>query len=148
MLSDRLTLSRKQAQMHEADVEQADSVADYFANRVAEMTHRVDADEEKLAALAAAAEEVRIEMVTEELDATIASYHETLRAMAAHLAAMETEMVRMAALSQHAEALAGTLPASATQQHQAADAVTNRTTEIEERLRNLQQTVAASVPGG
>ncbi|HEY7908455.1 MAG TPA: hypothetical protein VIC60_06250, partial [Thermomicrobiales bacterium] len=43
MLSDRLTLSRKRAQMHEADVEQDDSVADYFANRAAEMAERVAA---------------------------------------------------------------------------------------------------------
>src|SRR2546429_513363 len=40
MLSDRLTLSRKEAQMHEADVEQDDRVADYFANRRAEMARR------------------------------------------------------------------------------------------------------------
>jgi aminopeptidase N len=145
MLSDRLTLSRKQAQMHEADVEQDDSVADYFANRAAEMADRVAADEEKLAALAATAEEVRIAMVTEELNATIVSYNEALRAMAAHLAAMESQMVRMVELSQRAEELADTLPESATQQHQAADAVANQIVEIEERLRSLQQTVAASV---
>ena len=146
MLSDRLTLSRKQAQMHEADVEQDDSVADYFANRAAEMADRVAADEEKLAALAATVEEVRIEMVTEELDATIASYNEALRAMAAQLAAMEAEIARMTTLSQHAEELADTLPESATQHHQAAESVANRTTEIEERLRDLQAMLSASVP--
>jgi chromosome segregation ATPase len=145
MLSDRLTLSRKRAQMHEADVEQDDSVADYFANRAAEMADRVAADEEKLAALAATAEEVRIAMVTEELDATIASYNEALRAMATQLAEMEAQIARMAELSQRAEELVDTLPESATQHHQAADAVANQIVEIEERLRSLQQTVAASV---
>jgi chromosome segregation ATPase len=145
MLSDRLTLSRKQAQMHEADVEQDDSVADYFAGRAAEMADRVAADEEKLAALAAAAEEVRIEMVTEELDATIATYHEALRAMAAQVAAMEAQFARMTELSQRAEELADTLPESATRQHRAADDVANQITAIEERLRSLQQTVTASV---
>jgi DNA repair exonuclease SbcCD ATPase subunit len=144
MLSDRLTLSRKQAQMHEADVEQDDSVADYFANRAAEMASRVAADEEQLAALAATVEEVRIAMVTEELDATVASYNEALRAMAEHLAAIEAQIAQMTDLSQRAEELAGTLPESATRQHLAAEAVANRTTEIAEHLRSLQQTVAAS----
>jgi chromosome segregation ATPase len=144
MLSDRLTLSRKRAQMHEADVEQDDSVADYFAHRATEMADRVAADEERLAALAATAEEVRIAMVTEELDATIASYHEALRAMAEHLAAIEAQIAGMTELSQRAEELAGTLPDSATRHHQAADAVANQIVEIEERLRSLQQTVAAS----
>jgi DNA repair exonuclease SbcCD ATPase subunit len=145
MLSDRLTLSRKQAQMHEADVEQDDSVADYFANRATEMTHRVAADEEKLAELAAIVEEVRIAMVTEELDATIASYNEALRAIAEHLAAIESQIVQMTELSQRVEELADTLPESATRQHLAAVAVANRTTAIEERLQTLQQTVTASV---
>jgi chromosome segregation ATPase len=144
MLSDRVTLSRKQAQMHEADVEQDDSVADYFANRAAEMADRVAADEEKLAALAATAEEVRIAMVTEELDTTIASYNEALRAMASQLAALESQVAQMTGLSQRAEELADTLPESATRQHQAADAVANQIVAIEERLRTLQQTVAGS----
>lgn len=146
MLSDRLTLSRKQAQMHEADVEQDDSVADYFANRAAEMANRVAADEEQLATLAATAEEVRIAMVTEELAATVASYNEALRAMAEHLAAIEAQIAQMTGLSQRAEELASTLPESAIRQHQAAEALANRTTEIEERLRDLRTTLTPSVP--
>jgi len=146
MLSDRLTQSRKQAQMHEADVEQDNSVAEYFADRTAEMARRVAADEARMAALAADAEEVRIAMVTEELDTTIAAYNEALRAMAEQLAALDARITQAAALSQHAEELATTLPASAARQHQVTNAMTVRTAEIGERLQALQETVAESVP--
>ena len=138
MLSDRLTQSRKEAQMHEADVEQDDSVAEYFADRTAEMSARVAADEARMAALATEAEEVRIAMVTEELDAAVASFDETLRAIAEQLAALDTQIAQAASLSQRAEELARTLPASAAKQHQMAEAVAARTAEIGERLQALQ----------
>lgn len=146
MLSDRLTLSRKQAQMHEADVEQDDNVAEYFADRVAEMRGRVAADEEKVAALATTAEEVRIAMVTDELDATITSYNDALRAIAAQLAEMENHIAQLRELSAHAEALASTLPESATMHHQTAEVVANRTTELSAYLRGLQAMLSAPVP--
>lgn len=146
MLSDRLTQTRKEAQMHEADVERDDSVAEYFADRTEEMGRRVAADEARMAALAAEAEEVRIAMVTEELDTTVASYNDVLRAMAEQLAALDAQVAHAASLSQHAEELAGTLPASAARQHQAADAVATRTAEIGERLQALQEAVSVSVP--
>lgn len=145
MLSDRLTRSRKEAQMHEADVEQDDNVAEYFADRTAEMERRVAADEARMAALAADAERIRIAMVTEELDTTVASYNEALRVMAEQLAALDAQVAHAAALSQRAEQLAGTLPASAARQHQAADAVAARTAEIGERLQALQEAVSASL---
>jgi len=146
MLSDRLTQSRKQAQMHEADVEQDDSVAEYFADRTAEMGQRVAADEARMAALAADAEEMRIAMVTEELDTTIAAYNDALRAMAEQLVALDARIAQVASLSQRAEELATTLPASAAQHHQVADAMTVRTAEIGERLQALQDMVSESVP--
>jgi len=146
MLSDRLTQSRKQAQMHEADVEQDNSVAEYFADRTAEMARRVAADEARMTALAADAEEMRIAMVTEELDTTIAAYNEALRAMAEQLAALDARIAHVASLSQRAEELATTLPASAARQHQVADAITVRTAEIGERLQALQDMVSGSVP--
>ncbi|MGI8689558.1 MAG: hypothetical protein ACR2M3_13370 [Thermomicrobiales bacterium] len=146
MLSDRLTQSRKQAQMHEADVEQDDNVAEYFADRTAEMARRVAADEARMMALAADAEEVRIAMVTEQLDTTIAAYNDALRAMAEQLAALDTQIAQVASLSQRAEELATTLPASAARQHQIADAMTVRTAEIGEQLQALQETVSESVP--
>jgi hypothetical protein len=145
MLSDRLTQSRKEAQMHEADVEQDDSVAEYFADRTEEMARRVAADEARMAALAADAEEVRIAMVTDELDTTIASYKDALRAMAEQLAALDDAVARAAALSQRAEELAGTLPASAARQHQASDAVATRTATIGERLQALQDALTEPV---
>ncbi|MDQ2783666.1 MAG: hypothetical protein M3Y58_01545 [Chloroflexota bacterium] len=141
MLSDRLTRSRKEAQMHEADVEQDDSVAEYFADRTTEMAYRVAADEARMATLAADAEEMRIAMVTEELDATIAAYNEALRTMAEQLATLDTQIAQVAALSQRAEELATTLPASAARQHQVADAMTVRTAEIGERMQALQDAV-------
>jgi len=146
MLSDRLTQSRKQAQMHEADAEQDNSVAEYFADRTAEMARRVAADEARMAALAADAEEMRIAMVTEELDTTIAAYNDALRAMAEQLAALDARIAQVAALSHHAEELATTLPTSAARPHQVADDMTVRTAEIGERLQALQETVAESVP--
>ncbi len=145
MLSDRLTQSRKEAQMHEADVEQDDSVAEYFADRTEEMARRVAADEARMAALAADAEEVRIAMVTDELDTTIASYKDALRAMAEQLVALDDAVARAAALSQRAEELAGTLPASAARQHQASDAVATRTATIGERLQALQDALTEPV---
>ncbi len=146
MLSDRLTQSRKEAQMHEADVEQDDSVAEYFADRTMEMARRVAAGEARMIALAADAEEMRIAMVTEELDTTIASYNEALRAIAEQLAALDTRIASVAALSQRAEELATTLPASAARHHQIADAVAVRTAEIGERLQALQDAVSEPVP--
>jgi ketopantoate hydroxymethyltransferase len=145
MLSDRLTQSRKEAQMHEADVEQDDSVAEYFADRTEEMARRVAADEARMTALAADAEEVRIAMVTDELDTVVASYNDTLRTMAEQLAALEAQVARAAALSRRAEELAATLPASAARQHQASDAVATRTATIGERLQTLQDAVAEPV---
>ncbi len=146
MLSDRLTQSRKHAQMHEADVEQDDSVAAYFADRTEEMAYRVTADEAQMAALAADAEEMRIAMVTEELDTTIDAYNEALRAMTEQLAVLDAQIAHVASLSQRAEELATTLPASAAQHHQMADAVTVRTAEIGERLQALQNAVSEPVP--
>ena len=130
----------------QADVEQDDSVAEYFADRTEEMGRRVAADEARMAALAAEAEEVRIAMVTEELDTTVASYNDVLRTMVEQLAALDAQVAHAASLSQHAEELAGTLPASAARQHQAVDAVATRTAEIGERLQALQEAVSVSVP--
>ncbi|MDQ6603627.1 MAG: hypothetical protein M3Z19_12970 [Chloroflexota bacterium] len=146
MLSDRLTRSRKEAQMHEADVEQDDSVAEYFAGRTAEMTRRVTDDEVRMVTLAAEAEGVRIAMVTEDLDKLVASYNDALNALAAQLAMLDTAVEQIATLSRHAEELATTLPASAARQHQAADAVTTRTNEIGERVQALRDAVLASIP--
>jgi uncharacterized coiled-coil protein SlyX len=145
MLSDRLTQSRKEAQMHEADVEQDDSVAEYFADRTEEMARRVTADEARMAALAADAEEVRIAMVTEELAAVVASYNDVLRTMAEQLAALDAHIAHAASISRRAEDLAETLPASAARQHKVADAVAARTAAIGERLQSLQDAVAESV---
>jgi len=130
MLSDRLTRTRKEAQMHEADVEQDESVAEYFAGRTAEMARRVADDEVRLTTLAAEAEEIRIAMVTEDLDSVVASYNDALTALAAQLADLDSAVEQIAALSRRAEELATTLPASATRQHQTADAAVTRTSEI------------------
>ena len=145
MLSDRLTRTRKEAQMHEADVEQDNSVAEYFADRTVEMERRVAADEARMASLAADAERIRIAMVTEELDTTVASYNEALRAIAEQLAALDAHVARAASFSQRVEELAGTLPASATRQHLVADFLAARTATIGERLQSLQDAVAESV---
>lgn len=146
MLSDRLTRSRKEAQMHEADVEQDDSVAEYFADRVAEMEQRVATDEDKVAALAVEAEEIRIEMVTEELDGTIAAYEATLRALALHLAALNDQIAEAASLSRHAEELTEMLPASAARQHEAAAQLVTRTDALAEAARQIEAALASPPP--
>lgn len=138
VLSDRLTLSRKTAQMHEADVEQDDEVAEYFAGRVTEMQARVAAGEVHVVALATAAEEVRITMVTQELDSTLDAYREALRAMEAHIAALAEQARQVTTLSQQAETLAESLPASAERQHRAAEAATEHARTIEAALEQLR----------
>src|SRR5258707_10581430 len=74
LLSDRLTLSRKEAQMHEAQIEEAEDQIEYFAERRAQMQRHVAEREAQAEQLAAQAEEIRIAMVTQQLDATLASY--------------------------------------------------------------------------
>jgi hypothetical protein len=144
MLSDRLTLSRKEAQMHEADVEQDDSVADYFASRRAEMARRVAADEERLAALAANAEELRIAMVTEELHATILSYEAALRALESRLAELQEQAAQVALLTRRATELAETLPASATKQREGAARLAARTETIQAAVQYLEAALSES----
>lgn len=146
MLSDRLTRSRKQAQMHEADVEQDDSVAEYFAGRVEEMERRVATDEEIVAALAAEAEEIRIAMVTEELEATFAAYEATLRAVESQLAALNDQIAAAASLSRHAEELAETLPASAARQHETAAHLVARTDALADAARQMEAALVSPAP--
>ena len=147
MLSDRLTLSRKEAQMHEADVEQDDSVADYFANRRVEMTRRVADGEARMAALEAETEELRIAMVTEELEETIASYDAALRALESQLESLNEQAAQAAAFSQRAEDLAETLPATAAKQREAAAHLATRITAIEEALQQLATALAPPSAG-
>ncbi len=140
-LSDRLTLSRKEAQMHEADVEQDDMVADYFAGRRAEMAAQVAADEARMNELAAAAEEIRIAMVTEELDTTLAAHQDALQSLAAQIAALQEQATQIASLSQRAEQLAETLPASAARQHEAAERAADRTRAVTDATHQLRAAV-------
>ena len=127
--------------MHEADVEQDDTVAEYFAARRAEMAARVAADEARLEALAAVAEEVRIAMVTDELDQTLTAYREALRAIAEQLASFEGTIAHIAELGRRATDLAATLPPSAERQHRAADAAAERATTIADAVRQLHREV-------
>ncbi len=140
-LSDRLTLSRKEAQMHEADVEQDDMVADYFAGRRAEMAERVAVDEARMNELAAEAEEIRIAMVTEELDTTLAAHQDALQSLAAQIAALQEQATQIASLSQRAEQLAETLPASAARQHEAAERAADRTRTVTDAIQQLRAAV-------
>ncbi len=141
LLSDRLTLSRKEAQMHEAQIEEAEDQIEYFAERRAQMQRQVAEREAQVAALAAQAEEIRIAMVTEQLDATLASYEETIREMVAALAALDERTREAAALADQAEQLASTLPQSAARQHHA-----QRAHAIEAALRQLHAALTAQTP--
>lgn len=143
LLSDRLTRSRKEAQMQEALVEQDEERTEYFAERRAQMQQRVAADEARVATLAARAEEARIAMVTEELDDTLAAYDDLLREMAAAVAALDARARAAGSLAAHAEQLAGTLPQSAARQHHAANTAAQRTHTIETALRQLNAALIA-----
>ncbi len=143
VLSDRLTLSRKIAQMHDADVEQDDDVADYFAGRKAEMEQQVAAGEAQMAALAAQAEELRIAMITDELTAALQSYDATLRAIQDQFAVLSAQLTEAAALDQRIKELADSLPASASQ-HRTAEGVADQTAAITEALRELEAALASS----
>jgi chromosome segregation ATPase len=137
LLSDRLTLSRKEAQMQEAQVEEAEEVAEYFAERRAQMQRQVVAREAEVEQLAAHAEEIRITMVTQQLDATLASYNEIRHEMIAALAALDERIREAGSLAERAEQLASTLPQSAARQHQAANSAAQQTHAIEAALRQL-----------
>lgn len=142
LLSDRLTLSRKEAQMQEAQVEQAEEQAEYFAERRAQMQQRVAEREARVEELAAHAEEVRIALVTKQLDTTLASYEEVIRELLGELAALDERVREAGTLSQQAEQLAATLPQSAAQQHHAANTAAQRTHTIEAALRQLHAAIA------
>jgi chromosome segregation ATPase len=137
LLADRLTLSRKEAQMHEAQVEEAEDQIEYFAERRAQMQRHIAEREAQIDTLAGRAEEVRIAMVTEQLDTTLASYDEMLREMTEALAALDERLREAGSLAQRAEQLASILPQSAARQHQSANAAAQRTHLIEAALRQL-----------
>ena len=63
--------------------------------------------------------------------------------LAAQIAALQDQVAQIASLSQHAEELAGTLPASAARQHRAAETVTERTRIISEGVRQLRAVMAS-----
>jgi chromosome segregation ATPase len=146
LLSDRLTLSRKEAQMHEAQIEEAEDQIEYFAERRAQMQRQVAEREAQVEALAANAEETRIAMVTQQLDATLASYEETVRQMVAALAALGERTREAALLADQAEQLASTLPQSAARQHHAANSAAQRAHAIEAALRQLHAALVEQTP--
>jgi vacuolar-type H+-ATPase subunit I/STV1 len=146
LLSDRLTLSRKEAQMHEAQIEEAEDQIEYFADRRAQMQQQVAKREAQVESLAAYAEERRIAMVTQQLDATLASYEELRHEMVAALAALDEQTREAAALADQAEQLASTLPQSAARQHHAANGAAQRTHAIEAALRQLHAALVAETP--
>jgi chromosome segregation ATPase len=146
LLSDRLTLSRKEAQMHEAQIEEAEDQIEYFAERRAQMQRRVADRAAEVDALAAHAEEIRIAMVTQQLDTTLASYEDIRREMIAALAALDERTRAAASLADRAEQLASTLPQSAARQHHAANAAAQRTHAVEAALRQLHAALVSETP--
>lgn len=146
LLSDRLTRSRKEAQMHEAQIEQDEDRIEYFAERRAQMQDRIAVAEADVASLAARAEEVRIAMVTEELNGTLAAHDALVQEMAAALAALDHRAREAASLAQRAEQLASTLPQSAARQHDAANRAAARTHAIEHALRALHDALTPPQP--
>jgi hypothetical protein len=146
LLSDRLTLSRKEAQMHEAQIEEAEDQIEYFAERRAQMQQVVAEREEEVDALAAHAEEIRIAMVTQQLDTTLAAYEAVRQELIAALAALDGRTHEAAALADQAEQLASTLPQSAARQHHAANTAAQRTHAVEAALRQLHAALVSETP--
>ncbi len=142
LLSDRLTLSRKRAQLREAVVEEADDQADYFELRTEEMEQVVQQGEARYATLVATAEELRVSMTTEEINTLLRQYRATLTDLATQLQPLASQISEAASLVHRAEERAQTLPTSATAPRRAVDAAADRLAEIETLLNQLDAACA------
>lgn len=137
MLSNRLTHTRKEAQLHEAEVEEADDQADYFAERVAETATATQASRQHLAALEAQAEGARSDLLIAQSEAVLGEFAAALRDLALHAAAMLTALESTAVHIQQASAWAEQLPATAVAPRDAATEARELYIALEALLHDL-----------
>ena len=138
MLSDRLTHSRKEAQRREAEVEEADDQADYFADRVQETAATMRQSEATLAVLEGRVNAVRGEIVVAQIAGELDAFAAALRDLAPQVAAMLGRLEAAATHIRQATALAEELPSdAAAASHTAITAATERFIAVEGLLRDL-----------
>lgn len=137
-LSDRLTLTRKEAQLREAVVEEADDQADYFEGRTHAMEAVVQADEARYRVLATEAETVRAQLVTEEIQAMLNQFDAMIVDLTERARAMAHQLEEATPLIRGAEARAASLPASTTTAPRAAvEAASARFADVDQLLDQL-----------
>ena len=144
-LSDRLTRTRKEAQLREAQIEEADDQADYFAGRAAEMAGIVAHDEERIAALEGRAEGMRGDILTLQIEDALAQFAAAVAALAPKIAAISEELTATAnRFIQAAEGWADELPPSARDAPRSAlTAATDRYIALEGLLHDLGEAVGS-----
>lgn len=141
MLSDRLTHTRKEAQLREAEVEEADDQADYFAERVAETAAAAWQSEADLAALEQRADAVRGEIVGVQIEEELRGFAAALRDLAPQAAVMLTRLETAAAHIQRTTALSAELPVTITIPRDAIAAATERYIALEGLLHDFIEAV-------
>lgn len=144
MLSDRLTHTRKQAQMREAQIEEADDQADYFAGRVEETEEVAHTSADRLVALEARAETVRGDILTAQIEDALAGFAAALHALAPQVTSIREQLEAAATHIQQAETWAGAVPEPAAVAPRAAiTAATERYIAVEGLLRDLDEAVSS-----
>ncbi len=137
MLSNRLTHTRKEAQLHEAEVEEADDQADYFAERVAETATATHVSQEHLAALEARVEGARSDLLVAQSEAVLGEFAAGLRDLALQATAMLAALESTAVHVRQASAWAEQLPATAVAPRDAAAAAMELYIALEALLHDL-----------
>lgn len=141
MLSDRLTHTRKEAQLREAEVEEADDQADYFAERVAETAAAAWQSEADLAALEQRADAVRGEIVGVQIEEELRGFAAALRDLALQGAAMLTALEAAATHIRQATAYTEERPTTTTAPRDAVATATDRYIALEGLLHDFIEAV-------
>lgn len=142
MLSDRLTRSRKETQMREAVIEEAEDQAAYFEGRTREMERIVETDETHLAELEAHAAAIRAQIAEIHVREALAAFDAALRGLVPQLDALQDALAGAAPHLQTAFARRDALPKSATDARDALSAANVRAASAESLLHELRYILA------
>jgi len=142
MLSDRLTRSRKETQLREATVEEAEDQAAYFEGRTHEMEGVVQADEAQLATLEMQAAAVVGQMAVIRVQNALAAFDAALHGLVPPVDALFAALTETAPHLQAAFAQIDILPESATETHAALAAANDRAAAVESLLHELRYALA------
>ena len=147
MLSDRLTRSRKEAQLREATVEEAEDQAAYFEGRTQEMEGIVRADEARFAALETQAATVSGQMAVLRVHDALAAFDVALRGLVPSVDALFTALAETAPHLQAAFAQLDALPASASETRDALTTANDRAANVESLLHELRYALTGPANG-